>query len=221
MGNTAVRSYTDEQLLNHIKGLPDFKGFPKGRFILGVRSNEDTPDVMDDKFYEFENIVDVMHSDISRMKFIRVLTGTTNSGGKQLKGGFKAFNKYGSAVLKANKWYYNVWMYGLHRGKMPALRQRGATVTVYRDGDMDGKAEEIGTPITGWFGINYHTNTYNFSKANLKIFKWFIGNWSAGCQVANDREKYFEQMDYYRQAYADRSQKFVTYCLINEFDPNE
>jgi hypothetical protein len=210
MSKTAVRSYTDKQLLDHVKSLPDFEGFPNGRWILGVRSNEDTPDTYDDKFYEFEC-----------QKFIRVLTGTTHSGGKQLKGGFKSFNKYGSAILKANKWYYNVWQYGLHRGKMEALRQRGAKVTVYRDGDLDGKAEEIGTPISGWYGINYHTNTYDFSKKSLRVVRWLIGNWSAGCQVINDRIGYFEQMDYYRLSYKDGSQKFVSYCLIDEFDPNE
>tara|TARA_R110002126_G_scaffold93089_1_gene220710 strand:+ start:1625 stop:2272 length:648 start_codon:yes stop_codon:yes gene_type:complete len=209
MSKTAVRSYTDEQLLNRVQTLENFKGFPEGRWIIGVRSNEDIPNTYDDKFYEYEN-----------QTFIRVMTGTTNSGTPQLKGGFRAFNKYGSAILKANKWYHNVWSYGLHRGKMPSLRQVGNKVTVYRDGNMNSKSEELGSPITGWYGINYHTNTYDFSKASLKIFKWFIGNWSAGCQVVNNREKYFEQMDYYRWAKNAGIQKYVTYVLIDEFEPN-
>jgi hypothetical protein len=208
MSKTNVRSYTDEQLLNRVKSLPSFNGIPEGRWIIGVRSNEDAFDTYDDKFYEYEG-----------EKFIRVVTGTTNSGGKQLKGGFKSFNKYGSAILKADQWYYNVWQYGMHRGKMPALRQRGAKVMVYRDGNMNNKAEEIGKPISGWYGINYHTNTYDFSAKSLSILKWTIGNWSAGCQVVNDRDAYFEQMDYYRLALKDGTQKFVTYVLLNEFDP--
>lgn len=203
---TNVRKYTDEELLKHVKNLPSFNGFPEGRWILGVRSNEDETNVYDDKFYEYEG-----------EKFIRVLTGTTNPGAKILKGGFKSFNKYGAAVLKANEWYYDVWKYGLHRGKMPALRQRGAKVLVYRDGNLNGKAEEIGKPISGWYGINYHTNTYDFSKKSLKILRWTIGNWSAGCQVPNDRQKYVDQMNWYRDAYNSGKQKYVTYCLIDEF----
>jgi hypothetical protein len=221
MKKTAVRSYTDDQLLNRIKTIEGFKGFPLGRFIIGVRSNEDLFDTYDDKFYEFENMAGEMHSENIKIKFIRVITGTTNSGGKQLKGGFKSFNKYGSAILKADQWYYNVWSFGMHRGRMPALRQVGSKVTVYRDGDLDNKAEEIGSPISGWYGINYHTNTYDFSKKSLAVVKWFIGNWSAGCQVINDRDEYMRQMDYYRMAKNEGWQKFVSYCLINEFEPDE
>lgn len=210
MSETNVRSYTDEQLLNKVKSLPSFRDIPEGRWIIGVRSNEDAFDKYDDKFYEFEG-----------EKFIRVLTGTTHPGGSQLKGGFKSFNKYGSAVVKANEWYYNLWQYGLHRGKMPALRQVGAKIIVYRDGNLNNKAEQIGTPISGWYGINYHTNTYDFSAKSKSITKWLIGNWSAGCQVINDREEYFEQMDYYRLALKDGTQRFVTYVLLDEFDPSK
>lgn len=203
---SAIRNYTDEELLNRVKSINGFNEFPKGHWIIGVRSNEDIFDTFDDKFYEFVGT-----------QFVRVLCGTTNPGGKQLKGGFKSFNKYGSAVLKADEFYHDVWEYGLHRGKMPALRQVGAKVIVYRDGDLDNKAEELGNPISGWYGINYHTNTYDFSKANLKIVKMFIGNWSAGCQVINERDEYFEQMDNFRYLHQTGQQKFVSYCLLNEF----
>ena len=203
---TSIKEYTDKELLTKVKNLEGFVRIPSGHWIIGVRSNEDLYDTYDDKFYEFvgEN-------------FVRVLTGTTNSGGKQLRGGFKTFNKYGSAILKADEWYYDVWEYGLHRGKMPSLRQRGSKVKVYRDGNMNDKAEEIGKQISGWYGINYHTNTYDFSKKSLGILKWFIGNWSAGCQVINNREEYLEQMDNFRLLHNIGEQKLVTYCLLNEF----
>ena len=89
--------------------------------------------------------------------------------------------------------------------------------SVRPDGDLDKKAEQLGKPISGWYGINYHTNTYNFERNNLKIVKWFIGNWSAGCQVINDREQYLEQMDEFRYLHESGEQTSVSYCLLNEF----
>ena len=203
---TKVRSYTDSELLDKVKSLPTFTKIPKQRWILGVRSNEDTYNSYDDKFYEFEG-----------EKFIRVFTGTTNAGSGVLRGGFLKYNKRGVAVLKADEWYYNVWSYGLHRGKMPALIQKGRRVKVYRDGNKNTKVEQIGEPELGWYGINYHTNTYDFSLANLKIVKWAIGYWSAGCQVINDRRKYMEQIEYYKKSFENGEQIMVSFCLINEF----
>jgi hypothetical protein len=205
---TQVRSYTDKQLLDRVKSLPSFKYLPEGRWIIGVRSTDDVPNSFDDKFYEYDNET-----------FVRVLTGTTNAGEGILRGGFKKYNKKGTAILKADEWYYNVWSWGKHRGKMTALRQIGAKVKVYRDGNMNGKSEEVGSYTKGWYGINYHTNTYNFSLASLKIVKWTIGNWSAGCQVINDRKQYIDQMKWYENAYKNDDQLFVTYVLLNEFDP--
>lgn len=215
--STAVRSYTDLELLTRVTEVEGFKGFPPGRFIIGIRSNEDTSDTYDDKFYEYENTNNKITINMNAIKFIRVLTGTTNPGGSILKGGFKSMNKYGAAVLKSDQWYYDIWQYGLHNGKMPALKQVGGKVLVYRDGNLNGKAEELGTPTLGWYGINYHTNTYDFSKASLKIVKWIIGGWSAGCQVVNNREEYFNQMSWYKDSLRIGHQKFVSYCLLKEF----
>lgn len=204
--NTKVRNYTDKELLDRVKSLDTFKYIPKGRWILGVRSNEDTYNVYDDKFYEFEG-----------EEFIRVVTGTTNAGANVLAGGYLKYSKKGVAVLKADEWYYGVWSYGMHRGKIPALLQIGRRVKVYRDGNKNRKVEEIGNYESGWFGINYHTNTYNFSLANLKVVQWLIGNWSAGCQVVNNRMAYLEQMHHFKELLESGKQIMVTYCLINEF----
>lgn len=204
--STKVRSYTDKELLEKVKSLPNFRKIPKQRWILGVRSNEDTYNTYDDKFYEFEG-----------EKFIRVLTGTTNAGAGVLRGGFLRYNRKGTAILKSEEWYYNVWSYGLHRGKMPALKQTGRKVKVYRDGNKNRKAEQIGDWELGWFGINYHTNTYNFSKSSLKVVNWLIGYWSAGCQVINNRNEYIKQIDYYKDSHETGKQIMVTFCLIDEF----
>ena len=133
---TRVRKYTDKQLLDRVKSLDSFKNIPKGRWLLGVRSNEDSYNTYDDKIYEFEG-----------EKFIRVVTATTNAGAGVLRGGFLKYNKKGVAVLKSDEWYYNVWSYGLHRGKMPSLRQVGRRVKVYRDGNKNKKSEEIGLQL--------------------------------------------------------------------------
>jgi len=201
-----VKEYTDNELLDKVKSLPNFKQIPTGRWLLGVRSNEDQPNHFDDKIYEFEG-----------EKFISVVSATTNPGLSILKGGYKSYNSVGAAVVAADKWYHNVWKYGLHKGKMPALLQTGAVIDVYRDGDGDGLSEELGKPITGWYGINYHTNTYDFSPANLKLKRPQIDGWSAGCQVVNERDKFIEQMKWYKAAAKANTQTHVTYCLINEF----
>ena len=46
-----VRNYTDLEIINRIRGLKSFKGFPLQRYIVGVRSNEDKTNTPDDKFY--------------------------------------------------------------------------------------------------------------------------------------------------------------------------
>jgi len=191
-----VKSYTDSQLLDKVKSLKSFKGIPEGYWILGVRSNEDLPNKFDDKFYIFIG-----------EKFITMTSGTTNPGTPILEGGFLKYNRVGAAVVKANEWYYGVWRYGLHKGKMPALLQVGK-IKVHRDGDKDKKAEELGTPIEGLYGINFHTNTWNL---DIKEIKENIGDWSAGCQVANNVEKYSMIINMLKK------QHNVTYCLINEF----
>ena len=190
-----VRSYTSEQLLNKVKSLPSFKAFPQGYWILGVRSNEDEPNKFDDKFYIFR-----------AEEFIKVTSGTTNPGTPILQGGYLKYNKVGAAVVKADEVYYDVWKFGLHQGKMHALKQVGNFI-VYRDGDKDGKSEEIGAPITGsGYGINFHTCSYL-----EKVIGENIGSWSAGCQVVNNTEQYYMIINLIK------NQNRITYCLLNEF----
>lgn len=204
MSKTAVRAYTDKQLLDHVKSLPDFNGIPDGIWILGVRSNEDTPDTYDDKFYLFEGET-----------FLEVLTGTTHAGGKILKGGFLRFNKVGAFILKSDSWYYDVWKYIYRSSRGHELRQV-RPMAGYRDGDMDDKAEEIGEMIVGLFGINFHTNTFKWYNS---VVNWIIGSWSAGCQVTNMRDKFLKWMNVFKSRKASGKQPYVSYCIINEFVP--
>lgn len=189
-----VKKYTDKQLLNKVKSLPSFKNIPTGYWILGVQSEEDTFNRFDDKFYIYKG-----------EEFIMMTTGTTNAGVNGLMK-YNTYNPEGVAVIKTNEWYYDVWKYGLHRGKMRALRQQKPFL-ISRDGDKDQKIEEgISTPVM--CGINFHANTYDLDN---QVIKDIIGGWSLGCQVVNDTPKYVQIMDLLQP------QKVVSYCLLKEF----
>jgi hypothetical protein len=190
-----VRPYTDKQLLEKVKSLSSFTKIPDGYWLLGVRSLDDLPNRFDDKIYLFKN-----------EEFVLVTSATTNAGTPTLRQ-FEKINKDGAAILKADEWYYNVWKYGKHNGKVEALLQLGNKVTVYRDTDKDDKSEEQGKLQSGYFGINFHPNTYDLSKPSGTTIGW----WSAGCQVVNNISNYKLMIGLLKR------EKLVTYCLINEF----
>lgn len=194
-----VRNYTDKQLLDKVKSLSTFTHIPESLWVLGVRSTADLPDEFDDKFYIFRG-----------EQFVMVTTGTTHPALSILRGGFKSYNPEGAAVVKADMWHYNVWKYGKHKKKMDALVQIGSPITIYRDGDLDAKSEEIGKIHRGFYGINFHANTYNMKNTTIKNK---ILGWSAGCQVVNDTAKYVRIM----QIFSEQKQNFISYCLLNEF----
>lgn len=190
-----VRSYTDKELLDKVKSLDNFDGIPNDYWILGVRSKADLPDRFDDKFYLYRG-----------EEFIMVATGSTNSGTYGLLN-YKKWNSKGAFVAKSDFWHYDLWKGGWHKGKMKALVQANLIVG-YRDGDEDDKNEELGKEVKGWFGINFHTVTYN----KLTSFvRQYIGAWTVGCQVINNVSNYYKFLEYVY------NQKTTTYCLINEF----
>jgi len=204
-----VKNYTDSQLLKRVQELESFRGFPLGYWVLGVRSQADIINKFDDKFYIwFSN-----GNEEINQKFITVLKGTTNPGYTILKGGFKKYNRLGAAVVKSNIWFYDVYKYGLHRGKMPALRQRRNKPMLYhRDKNLNGKSEELGEVYNNVIYTNFHGSTYNEKNP---VTKDNINSWSAGCQVVSENKKYFELMKKF--ALASLNQKYFTYCLIKEF----
>jgi hypothetical protein len=192
----SVRSYTDNQLLSRVKSLDTFKTIPSDYWLLGVRSKEDAPNVFDDKIYLFKG-----------EEFILVVSATTNCGITVLKN-YDKFNAKGAAVVKANEWFYHLWVKGKHQGKIDALIQTGNKIKVYRDADRDVKSEVSDTLQEGYFGINFHPNTYDI---NAKTTGKLINGWSAGCQVVND-------MDGYRKIMSLINPKTkISYCLLNEF----
>ena len=190
-----VRGYTDKELIDRVKSLPSYKGLPKNYWILGVQSNEDEFNVFDDKFYLFKGD-----------KFILVTSGTTNAGLTGLHHYWK-YNKDGAAVIKTDEWYYDLWKFGYHRRRMPALKQI-KPIKYYRDWNKNNKAEEIGPMYEGIIGINFHTVLYDRIP---NFYRRYINGWSTGCQVVNYVKDYYKILDLVKH------QKTVTYCLIKEF----
>lgn len=181
---TNVRAYTDKELLDRVSSLKDFKGLPKDYWNLWVRSNEDEFDKFDDKRYLFKNDQYIMNTSC-----------TTNKGG------------YGTAVVKADQWLYDGFIFGLHKGRMECLRQN-KPFYFYRDYNMDKKTDETGELFYANIQTQYHTITYN---KNSKVTRSNIGLWSEGCLVDNVNEDYEKTMRLVSHT------KPVSGCLINEF----
>lgn len=190
-----VRSYTDKELIGLVKALPTFKKIPIGYWILGIRSKVDEFNTFDDKFYIFLG-----------EKFVDVMSGTTNAGADGLLN-FDRWGLNGSAFIKADECYYDVWTRGKHKGKMNALVQTGG-FKVIRDSNKNKKAGDLDKWSWEYVkGLNFHTNTYDMTS---KIIKWTIGLWSLGCQVVNDTQKYAHFMN------ISKPQNKFTYILIQE-----
>lgn len=193
---TKVRNYTTDELLDRARQTNGFTHFPKGYWLLGVRSNENSDNIYDDKIYVMKGKVN-----------LDVLTATTNSGSYGFKNWFK-WSKKGVGMIKSNEWYYGVWQIGKHRGKMDALKQVGAFKIIRLKSKED---KNTSWTWESWKGFNFHGNTYNtLSKAT----NWIIGGWSTGCQVVNDRFKYFQK---WLPTFKKSGQKKYTYLLIEEF----
>lgn len=190
---TKIKSYTDAELIELAKKTNGYKHIPSGYWIIAMRSNSDTPNVFDDKCY-------AMHGN----KCLFVMPCTTNSGTYGLLN-FKKWNSKGVAVIKPNEWYYDVYRYGLHKGKMKALRQIG-NMKYYRDGNMDNKIDEKGEIYEGNYYTNFHTNDYKIKKG---IKTWLIGAWSVGCIVVNDITRYYKFIEMVR-----KSNEPVSLCLV-------
>lgn len=176
-----VKSYTAKQLIDRMKSLDSFKNVPQHEHIIVVRSDEDAPDVYDDKLYLFRGET-----------FIDVMPCTSNSGTYGLLN-FLKWDKNGTAIIKFDEIYYNSFMKSdgkfvrHHKGKMKCLRQI-APIKYYRDNNKNNKTEEIGDVYLANNSTNVHTNSYTHKTG---IRSWIIGKWSVGCTVINDLTKYY------------------------------
>lgn len=196
--------YTDKQLLNRVKSLPSYdpkRGLPK-QLLIGVRNKAGKPNQFSDKFYLYidEN-------------FVLASTGTTISGTPSLLGGWTKTNKKGTAVIKSDEIYYDSHKKSdgkkvrHHKDKMPCLRQVGK-MKYYRDNNNNDIVEEYGEVYYDNYATNVHFNNYDIFN---KVKRLIIGNWSEGCPVLNESEKYVKMLK------SVDNDDFVSLAILNEF----
>ena len=188
-----VRNYTSQQLLDRVKTMPNFKGFPQsGVLDIWVRSNEDEYNKFDDKVYSFDCFP------AKDPVFKMVCSGTTNAGAVGLKE-FAKYNGLGCAVLKSDWIVYNSHVYGLHKGK-PAYRQAKG-FPYFRDNNKNDKAEEIGKEYNDVIGANCH---------RAGAASTVIGGWSTACLVRNIEVDFLKWL-------AFMGKRSLSVVIINEF----
>ncbi len=189
-------NYTDQQLLSRVEKLGTFIGWEPGVYLIAVRSKADTPDAFDDKSYVFEC------KKGQRPKFFMVASCTTHPGVDVLKNYATKYNAEGAAVLKADQIVYDSHDHGFHQGKYLAYRQV-KPMDYFRDTDRDAKAEEMGKVKNGIIYANIHrANRNGITKINR--------NWSAGCVVMNNADKFAAFMAFMRG-------RNLTVCILKEF----
>lgn len=170
--------YTDAQLIKGFESCENFDGWPKkGITDIWIRSKADRYNRFDDKVYTFDSRPNGVP------KFVMVCTGTSHPG-VALKL-FRRFNKLGAAIIKSHWINYQSHKHGRHKTDHNSYRQ-AKEIPHYRDGNGNYKAEEIGqvymrTPSGGLPWLNVHKAGW-FSK--------WIGWWSAGCLVRNNRRQW-------------------------------
>ena len=188
--------YTDGQLITrtatHAKG---FTGWHDGMYLICVRSNADVPDAFDDKAYLFEVTA-------RKARFIMVSACTTHPGLDVLRNFRTKYNRAGAPVLMADQIVYNSHRFGKHQGKYDAYRQaKGFPYT--RDQDGDSKAETFGPVFDNIIWANVH-------RAGQARTATQIHNWSAGCVVMPDPDKFDSFMTHMKR-------RPLSLCVLQQF----
>jgi hypothetical protein len=190
-----MRAFTDEQILNRIQGLHGFAGFREGPMDVWIRSRADVYDSFDDRAFTYR-----CYGDTKAPKFIMARNGTTNAGSYYLAKKFE--NPLGCAVLRSNIIVYNSHQRGLHRGKPAYVQIKG--FPYHRDKNRDHKADEVGPIYNNVIGANVHRAGTNST---------IIYNWSAGCLVTANLQKFVNFLDYMRS----QGDPLLTVCILKEW----
>tara|TARA_B100001094_G_scaffold312938_1_gene350176 strand:+ start:8256 stop:8870 length:615 start_codon:yes stop_codon:yes gene_type:complete len=167
--------YTREQIMKTVeeKGYKYFHDNNDKSYdvnIIGIRNNETKGRVTN----AFDDLITIAYKDENCEWQYHEFACTTDPGTHWVE---HPMMEKGVAILKPGQ-YRGSHKIRLHGGKYTALGQK-KNVTVYRDGNLDGKYDlDESKTDTGLFGINIHRAT---SKAGRKSTR--VDKWSAGCQV--------------------------------------
>lgn len=164
--------------------------------IIGIRSNSTNANSFDDTLRVFYK------DDAGKWQHF-VFPITTDPGTFWLE---NPMNEKGTAILTSGQ-YENAYKIGFHQGKYKALVQ-AKPVTVLRDYDRNDILEFFnGEAETGQFGINIHRA---LSVGDTK----YIDRHSAGCQVFQNAEDYYQFM-HLCELHRERHGNSFTYSLID------
>lgn len=168
--------------------------------IIGIRSNDMTPNVFNDLLYVF-------YKDNTNDWNLHFWSITTDPGLFWLK---NPSNTGGTALLAPNQ-YVDVFALDYHRGKYLALCQRLGKVQVYRDVNRDDVYNlDPATLEWGFYGINIHR------ASSLKMLLR-VDKYSAGCQVfqsPSDFNSFIDLCKKHKDLYGNK----FTYSLVVEAD---
>ena len=193
----AGMTYTDDQLIDRVEKVASgFTGWKQGVYFIAVRSAADVPDAFDDKGYIFES-----KADGQVPSFVMVASCTTHPGVDVLVNFAQKYNAAGAPVLKSDCMVYHSHKHGTHKGY--AAYEQAKAFPYFRDKDRDKKAEEIAPEKSGDISANIH-------RANPDKISVVNRNWSAGCVVINDPNRFKAFMSF-------AAKRPVTLCILKEF----
>lgn len=192
-------NYTNIKELYNKMGYPFYEGFYNVN-VFGFRNPKLTVD-------EFNDIIGIAYQDAFGRGVCLIYEGTTKAGLYYLKN--KLGNSKGTFILQEG-YFKSCWKSGMHSGKYPALVQKGAPFTGYRDDDSDGQLDLDGQIYNDVTGLNFHTTSFinNIDK---------VGAYSAGCQVIKDDKDFLSckaVIDRSIDTYGDS----ISYALFNMKD---
>jgi hypothetical protein len=195
-----MKQYNCEQIIKAMQN-KNYKVFlndkkPFNLNIVGIRSNDKTPNIFNDLLNVFWCYGNKWHE-----KHYKI---TTDPGLYWLK---NPENVNGTAILKPGR-YKELWQIGLHQGRYEALVQVNPC-TVIRDYDRDNVLDyNSGREETGIFGINLHHAGENSQ---------LVDKWSGGCQVFANLKDFNEFIQIAKLSAEEFGNSF-TYILLEESD---
>ena len=200
-----IRGFHAEIIKERFKGILEGKdyGFFDGNLphnvnIIGIRN-------MDGRVNKFDDVLLTIYRDTHKRWLVDSYQITTDPGLYWLR---KPMNVNGTAILCPGQ-YRGAYKIDKHRGKYDALCQRGAPLSVWRDGNCDSIHDmNDDTIATGYFGINIHKAGRNSTQ---------VDKWSAGCQVFKNDGDFKEFMTTVRAGEKQFGNSF-TYTLLESID---